>query len=66
MMRSCAAPACTPVAGALGGAGGALGGLALHVHCPFAEPLHVALAHAGSVVLATLLAAIIGPRLLRP
>jgi hypothetical protein len=45
-------------AAAIGAAGGALGGLVLHMHCPIAERFHVGLVHGGVVVLAALVAAL--------
>jgi hypothetical protein len=54
------------VAGAVGASAGALGGLALHLHCHFADTAHVVISHAGAVVLAALLVAWMGPRILRP
>jgi hypothetical protein len=52
-------------AAALGAAGGAFGGLTLHFICGFGGGLHVGLAHAGGVVLAALLGALVLPPLLR-
>jgi hypothetical protein len=49
---------------ALGAAGGAMGGFALHLHCPMAGTAHVVLAHAGAVALAALAGAIALPALL--
>jgi hypothetical protein len=46
-------------AAAIGAAGGALGGLVLHMHCPIAERFHVGLVHGGVVVLAALVAALL-------
>ncbi len=54
------------VAAAIGAAGGALGGLVLHLHCPWAEPMHVLFGHAAPVALAAAAAAVIGRKLLRP
>ncbi|HUH02651.1 MAG TPA: NrsF family protein [Kofleriaceae bacterium] len=51
---------------ALGAAGGALGGLLLHLHCPIADHLHLGVIHGGVVVIAGLLSALIVDRLLRP
>jgi len=45
-------------AAAIGAAGGALGGLVLHIHCPIDERLHIGLAHGGLVVVAAALAAL--------
>jgi hypothetical protein len=44
---------------ALGAAGGALGGLALHFFCPIATTGHVLLSHVGAMVLASLAGALI-------
>lgn len=49
------------IGAALGVAGAALGGLVLHLHCAWAEPLHVALGHGGAVVAGALLGALIAP-----
>jgi hypothetical protein len=49
-------------AAGLGAAGGSLGGLVLHLHCPIADALHLGLVHGGVVVLAALLGAAIVPR----
>ncbi|HVR62092.1 MAG TPA: NrsF family protein [Polyangia bacterium] len=48
---------------ALGAAGGALGGLALHFICPFAGTDHVVLAHVGGMVLAAAAGAALLPSL---
>jgi hypothetical protein len=53
------------VAAAVGAAGGALGGLALHFICPLGGSLHVGLGHAGSVLAAALLGALALPRFIR-
>jgi hypothetical protein len=45
---------------ALGAAGGALGGLVLHVRCAVGAGLHVGLGHAGGMALATLVGAALG------
>jgi hypothetical protein len=44
---------------ALGAAGGALAGLALHCLCGYSTPAHVTVGHAGGVVAGALLAAIV-------
>lgn len=44
---------------ALGAAGGAMGGLALHLLCPIATTSHVLLSHVGAMVLASLAGALI-------
>lgn len=49
-------------AAALGAAGGALGGLMLHFHCPVTDPVHVGGMHGGVVVVAALLSALLVPR----
>jgi hypothetical protein len=49
-------------AAGLGAAGGGLGGLVLHLHCPIADALHLGLIHGGVVLVAALLAAAIVPR----
>jgi len=49
-------------AAGLGAAGGSLGGLVLHLHCPIADALHLGLVHGGVVVIAALLSAFIVPR----
>ena len=49
---------------ALGAAGGALGGLALHFICPFAGTDHVVLGHVGGMVLAAAAGAALLPSLL--
>jgi hypothetical protein len=50
---------------ALGAAGGALGGLALHFHCPIATTGHVLLSHVGAMILAAAAGALIMSGLLR-
>jgi hypothetical protein len=49
---------------ALGAAGGAIGGLALHFKCPIADTAHVVLAHAGGMVLSAIGGALLLPWLL--
>jgi hypothetical protein len=49
-------------AAGLGAAGGSLGGLVLHLHCPIADGWHLGLVHGGVVVLSALLAAALVPR----
>jgi hypothetical protein len=53
-------------AAALGAAGGSLGGLVLHMHCPIADPWHLGLVHGGVVVIAALLAAWLVPARTEP
>lgn len=48
-------------AAGLGAAGGSLGGLVLHFHCPIADGWHLGVIHGGVVVVAALLAALIVP-----
>jgi hypothetical protein len=54
------------VAAAIGAAGGALGGFALHLHCAWAEPAHVLLGHAGPIGVAAAITALFGARRLSP
>jgi hypothetical protein len=49
-------------AAGLGAAGGSLGGLVLHLHCPIADGWHLGLVHGGVVLVAAVLAAAIAPR----
>jgi hypothetical protein len=49
-------------AAGLGAAGGSLGGLVLHLHCPIADAMHLGLIHGGVVLVAALLSAAIVPR----
>lgn len=53
-------------AAGLGAAGGSLGGLVLHLHCPIADGWHLGLVHGGVVVLSALLAAALVPRVAEP
>jgi Negative regulator of sigma F len=48
-------------AAAVGAAGGSLGGLMLHMHCPINERLHIGLAHGGVVIVAAVVAALLAP-----
>ena len=48
---------------AIGAAGGALAGFTLHLHCHHADATHLGLVHGGVVVLATVLGALIIPRM---
>ena len=52
-------------AAGLGAAGGSLGGLVLHLHCPIADALHLGLVHGGVVLVAALISAAIVPRATR-
>ena len=54
------------VAAGIGAAGGCLGGLFLHLHCPIAERFHLGLIHGGVVVLAAAITAAFLSRRLRP
>lgn len=65
-LRGAAPVGARSVAWALGAAGGALGGLLLHLHCPIADHLHLGLIHGGVVVIGGVLSALIVDRLLRP
>ena len=49
-------------AAGLGAAGGSLGGLVLHLHCPIADAWHLGLVHGGVVIVAAVLAAALVPR----
>jgi hypothetical protein len=49
-------------AAGLGAAGGSLGGLVLHLHCPIADGWHLGLVHGGVVVISALLSAALVPR----
>jgi hypothetical protein len=53
-------------AAALGAAGGSLGGLVLHLHCPIADGWHLGLVHGGVVIVSALLAAAVVPRFTEP
>jgi hypothetical protein len=50
---------------AVGAAGGSLGGLTLHLHCPITEPTHLGLVHGGVILIAGALGAAAFPRLAR-
>jgi hypothetical protein len=54
------------VAAAVGAAGGSLGGLTLHLHCPIADRLHLGLVHGGLVLVGALVSAAAVPRFVRP
>jgi hypothetical protein len=49
----------------LGAAGGSLGGLFLHLHCPVADALHLGVIHGGVVALGAIVGALIIPRAAR-
>jgi len=66
MLRGAAPVGSRWTAAALGAAGGALGGLVLHLHCPIADGVHVGVVHGGVVACAALLAAAVVPRALKP
>lgn len=50
------------IAAGLGAAGGSLGGLVLHLHCPITDAWHVGLVHGGVVGIAAMLSAALVPR----
>jgi hypothetical protein len=66
ILRGAAPVGSRATAAALGAAGGSLGGLVLHLHCPITDGVHVGLTHGGVVALAALLSAALVPRMLRP
>ena len=66
LLRGAAPVGTRMTAAALGAAGGSLGGLVLHLHCPISDGLHVGLIHGGVVACAALLAAALVPRALAP
>ena len=49
-------------AAGLGAAGGSLGGLVLHLHCPIADGWHLGLVHGGVVLVSALIGAALAPR----
>lgn len=53
-------------AAALGAAGGSLGGLVLHLHCPIADGWHLGLVHGGVVGGSAVIAAVLVPRVAEP
>ena len=53
-------------AAGLGAAGGSLGGLVLHLHCPIADAWHLGLVHGGVVIIAALISAALVPRAAAP
>lgn len=50
---------------AVGAAGGSLGGLMLHLHCPVADALHLGVVHGGVVVVGVVAGALAVPRIAR-
>lgn len=54
------------LAAAIGAAGGAVGGLVLHLHCAIVDPLHLGVMHGGVVGAAALLSAVLVAPALRP
>ncbi len=52
------------IGAAIGGAGGALGGLMLHLICPIGGAAHVAVVHVGGAALCAALGALAGPLIL--
>ena len=61
LVRGSVPSSARPIAAAIGAAGGALGGLVLHLHCYFADGLHIAFMHGGVVAAAAVLAALLVP-----
>lgn len=51
---------------AFGAAAGAWAGLAMHLRCPSADPVHILVGHAGPIALVAILGAIVAPRFMRP
>jgi hypothetical protein len=49
----------------VGAAGGSLGGLMLHLHCPVADALHLGVIHGGVVVIGVVVGALAVPRIAR-
>jgi hypothetical protein len=49
----------------VGAAGGSLGGLILHLHCPIADALHLGVIHGGVVVIGVVVGALAVPRIAR-
>lgn len=49
----------------VGAAGGSLGGLVLHLHCPVADALHLGVIHGGVVVIGVVAGALAVPRIAR-
>jgi hypothetical protein len=65
-LRRAAPEGATAVAAAIGASGAALGGLALHLHCPWAAPSHVLAGHVLPMALAAGLVAWLGRPVLVP
>lgn len=66
LMRGTVATGGRAIGAAVGAAGGSLGGLVLHLHCPVADRLHLAVMHGGVVVVAAIVGALVVPPLTRP
>jgi hypothetical protein len=49
----------------VGAAGGSLGGLMLHLHCPVADALHLGVIHGGVVVIGVVVGALAVPHIAR-
>jgi hypothetical protein len=65
VLRKVAVSRLRALGAAVGSAGGALAGLALHARCPVGGAWHVGLAHGGGVVIGSLLGALWLPILIR-
>ena len=50
---------------AMGAAGGSLGGLMLHLHCPVADAVHLGVVHGGVVLVSAVVGALVIPRATR-
>lgn len=50
----------------LGACAGAWAGLAIHLHCPCGDRMHILLGHAVPIAIFSVVGAIVSPRLLRP
>jgi hypothetical protein len=59
LLRRAVVPRAWRVGAALGAASGALGGLLLHAICPIGGPLHLGAAHAGGVIAAAIIGALV-------
>lgn len=51
---------------ALGAAAGAWAGLAMHLRCPSADPIHILIGHAVPIAIVAVLGALVAPRFVRP